>query len=55
MNIYNGQQTRQTKKFGMAVQKKVVAFIYWVRDLQRSQEPIIYTLWKQPQPMLSLW
>ena len=30
MNIYNEQQTRQTKKFGMAVQKKVVAFINWV-------------------------
>ena len=41
MKIYNGQKTRQTNKFGMAVQNKVAAFIYWVRDLQRRQEPII--------------
>ena len=45
IKIYNGQQTCQTNKFGMDVQKKVSAFIYWVRDLQQSQEPIIYTFW----------
>ena len=43
INIYNGQQTCQTKTFGMAVQKKVSSFIYWARDLQQRQEPIIYT------------
>ena len=37
MNIYNGQKNRQANKFGMAVQKKVAAFIYWVCDLQQSQ------------------
>ena len=54
MKIYNRQQTRHTNKFGMDVQKKVLAFIYWLRELQRSQEPIIYTLWTQSQLVLSV-
>ena len=36
----------------MAVQKKVAAFIYWLRDLQQRQEPIVYTFWTQSQHML---
>ena len=28
MNIYNGQKTLQTNKFGMAVHMKVTAYIY---------------------------
>ena len=54
MKIYNGKETRQTNKFGINVQKKVAAFIYWVHVLQRIQEPIIYTFWKQPQLVLSV-
>ena len=54
MKIYNGQQTRHTNKFVMAVQKKVAAFVYWVCDLQRRQEPIIYTLWTHSQLVLSI-
>ena len=47
MKIYNGQQTCQTNKLGMDVQKKLSAFMYWVRDIQRRQEPIIQTFWTQ--------
>ena len=54
MQIYNGQQTRHTNKLGMAVQKIVSAFIYWVRKLQRRQETIIYTFWTQSQLVLSV-
>ena len=54
MKIYNGQQTRHTNKFVMTVQKKVAAFVYWVRDLQRRQEPIIYTFWTHSQLVLSI-
>ena len=43
MNIYNRKQTCKTNNFGMAVQKKVPAFIYWICALQRRQDPIIYT------------
>ena len=52
INIYNGRQTCQTNKFKMAVQKKVEAFIYWVRGIQRSQDAIIYHFWTQPQLVL---
>ena len=38
----------------MAFQKKVPDFIYWVRGLQRRQEPIIYTFWTQSQLVLSV-
>ena len=54
MNINNGQQTRQTNKFGMDLQKKVAAFIYWVSDLEQRQEPIIYTFWTHSQLVLSV-
>ena len=50
--ICNGQKTHQTNKFGMDVQKKLSVFIYWMYDLQQSQEPIIYTFWTQPQLVL---
>ena len=43
MNIYIGQQKIQSNKFGMAFHKKVSDFIYWERDLQQIEEPIIYT------------
>ena len=55
IKIYNWQKTRQTNKFGIAVQKKIADFIYWVRDIQRRQETIIYTFWTQPQVVLSMW
>ena len=54
MKIYNCQTTRQISKFGMAVQKILVSFIYWVSDLQKSQKPIIYTLWTHPKLVLSV-
>ena len=54
MNINNGQQTRHTNKFGMDLQKKVVAFIYWVSEFEQRQEPIIYTFWTQSQLVLSV-
>ena len=54
MNIYNGQKTRETNKFGMDVQKKVVASIYWARDIQQRKELIIFTFWTQPQIVLSV-
>ena len=38
----------------MYVQKKLATFIYWVRDLQKIQEMIIYTLWTQSQLVLSM-
>ena len=52
MKIYIRQKTRQANKFGMTAQKKVAAFIYWVSDLQRRQEPIIYIFWTQSQLVL---
>ena len=36
----------------MVLQKKVADFIYWVHDLQRRHESIIYTFWTQPQLVL---
>ena len=37
MKIYNGQKKRQTNKFVVAVQKKVVDFICWVCYIQQSR------------------
>ena len=54
MKIYNRQKTHHTNKFGMAVQKKVAAFLYWIRDLQQKQDPIIYTFWTQSLIVLSV-
>ena len=54
MKIYNGQQTYHTNKFGMYVQKNLSSFIYWLHDLQKSQETILYTLWMQPQLVMSM-
>ena len=54
MKIYKWQQKRQTNKFGMDAQKKVADFIYWVCDLQRRQETIVYNFCTHSQLLLSV-
>ena len=54
MKIYNGKKTCQSNKFSLAVQKKVVALVFWVSDIQQRQESITYTNWTHPQLVLSV-